>query len=185
MLLLSAHTSWHSVSPILLPGKSCGITCPFDSSASSFKSAFDRKTERYVRLALDLEQLGFTVFNMPLEIGARGVITVRNHMVLATVASMYGIRNMLVLRRSLGKISLMASHRIYLARASSDWTSGDFVKPNPFSLTTNVIVKSSDPGDIQYKKEIFHLPGNQDLTIYSKYLWYIMYLYRRAAVERP
>ena len=30
------------------------LTCPFDSSASSFKSAFDRKTERYVRLALDL-----------------------------------------------------------------------------------------------------------------------------------
>ena len=125
------------------------LTCPFDSSASIFKAAFDRKTDRYERLALDLEGLGFTALNMPLEIGARGVITVRNHMVLATVASMYGIRNMLVLRRSLGKISLMASHRIYLARASSDWTSGDFVKPNPFSLTTNVIVKSSDPGDIQ------------------------------------
>ena len=40
---------------------------------------------------------------MPLEIGARGVITARNHMVLATVASMCGIRNKLVLRRSLGK----------------------------------------------------------------------------------
>ena len=92
------------MSPILLPGKSCGITCPFDSSASSFKSVFDRKTERYVRLALDLEQLGFTVFNMPLEIGARGVITARNHIVLATVASMCGIRNLSVLRRCLGKL---------------------------------------------------------------------------------
>ena len=66
---------------------------------------------------------------MPLEIGARGVITARNHIVLATVASMCGIRNLSVLRRTLGKISLVASHRIYLARASSDWTSGDFVEP--------------------------------------------------------
>ena len=66
---------------------------------------------------------------MPLEIGARGVITARNHIVLATVASMCGIRNLSVLRRTLGKISLVASHRIYLAKASSDWTSGDFVKP--------------------------------------------------------
>ena len=66
---------------------------------------------------------------MPLEIGARGVITARNHIVLATVASMCGIRDLSVLRRSLGKISLVACHRIYLARSSSDWTSGDFVEP--------------------------------------------------------
>ena len=87
------------------------FTCPFDSFASSFKAAFDRKTERYERLALDLEELA------------------RNHMVLASVASMCGIRDLSVLRRTLGKISLVASHRIYLARASSEWTSGDFVKP--------------------------------------------------------
>ena len=41
---------------------------------------------------------------MPLEIGARGVITARNHIVLATVASMCGIRNLSVLRRCLGKL---------------------------------------------------------------------------------
>ena len=66
---------------------------------------------------------------MPLEIGARGVVTARNHMVLASVASMCGIRDLKVLRRTLGKISLVASHRIYLARASTEWTSGDFVRP--------------------------------------------------------
>ena len=105
------------------------LTCPFDSSASSFKAAFDRKTDRYERLALDLEGLGFTALNMPLEIGSRGVVTARNHMVLASVASMCGIRDLKVLRRTLGKISLVASHRIYLARASREWTSGDFVRP--------------------------------------------------------
>ena len=37
------------------------LTCPFDSSASSFKAALDRKTIRYCRLALDCESLGYTV----------------------------------------------------------------------------------------------------------------------------
>ena len=33
------------------------LTCPFDSSASSFKAALDRKTIRYCRLALDWDNL--------------------------------------------------------------------------------------------------------------------------------
>ena len=105
------------------------LTCPFDASASSFKSALDRKTFRYCRLALDCESLGYTAHNTPLEIGARGVITARNQTVLAMVASMCGIRDVLKLRRTLGKIALIASHRIYLARNSSDWSSGELVKP--------------------------------------------------------
>ena len=48
---------------------------------------------------------------------------------LAMVASMCGIRDVLKLRRTLGKIALIASHRIYLARNSSDWSSGELVKP--------------------------------------------------------
>ena len=105
------------------------LTCPFDSSQSSFKAALDRKTLRYCRLALDCEGLGFTSYNTPLEIGARGVITARNHAVLAMVAGMTGIRNVKTLRRTLGKIALLASHRIYLARNSPDWSSGKLVTP--------------------------------------------------------
>ena len=105
------------------------LTCPFDSSARSFKSAEDRKTDRYERLTLDLQGLGYTALNTPLEIGSRGVITARNHMVLASVASMCGIRDLKNFRKTLGKISLLASHRIYMARASSEWTSGEFIKP--------------------------------------------------------
>ena len=105
------------------------LTCPFDSSATSFKNAEDRKTDRYERLTLDLKERGYDALNMPLEIGSRGVITSRNHMVLASVASMCGIRDLKIMRRTLGKISLLGSHRIYLARASREWTSGDFIKP--------------------------------------------------------
>ena len=79
------------------------LTCPFDSSQSSFKAALDRKTLRYCRLDLDCESLGFTSYNTPVEIGARGVITARNHAVLAMVAGMTGIRNVKTLRRTLGQ----------------------------------------------------------------------------------
>ena len=104
------------------------LTCPFDSSASSFKAALDRKTLRYCRLALDCEGLGYTAYNTPLEVGCRGVITARNHAVLAMVAGMCRIRDVKKLRRTIGKIALVASHRIYLARNSNDWSSGQLVK---------------------------------------------------------
>ena len=86
------------------------LSCPFDSSARSFKAAKDRKTDRYERLTLDLKELGYTALNTPLEIGSRGVITTRNHMVRASVASMCGIRDLKNLRRTMGKISLLARH---------------------------------------------------------------------------
>ena len=78
------------------------------------KGQDDRKSERYNRLTLD---------------GARGVITARNHSVLAMVANMCRIRDLKTFRRTLGKIALVASHRIYLARNSSEWCSGKLVQP--------------------------------------------------------
>ena len=105
------------------------LTCPFDSSARSFKNVEIRKTDRYERLTLDLQELGYSALNTPLEIGSMAVITARNYMVLASVASMCGIRDLKNFRMTLGKISLLALHPIYLARASSEWTSGHFIKP--------------------------------------------------------
>ena len=104
------------------------LTVPFDSSVKSFKSAEDRKTDRYDRLTLDLKALGYRALNMPLEIGSRGVITERNHTVLATMCGLCHIKNVKTFRRTLGKISLVASHRIYLARRSSEWSGGQLVK---------------------------------------------------------
>ena len=104
------------------------LTVPFDSSISSFKSAEDRKTDRYDRLTLDLKALGYKALNMPLEIGSRGVITARNHTVLATLCGICHIKNIKQLRRTLGKIALVASHRIYLARRSNEWSGGQLVK---------------------------------------------------------
>ena len=48
------------------------LTCPWDMAA---KNAEVRKTQRYERLALDLEEAGMEVLNMPLEVGVRGYIS--------------------------------------------------------------------------------------------------------------
>ena len=45
------------------------LTCPFDSSESSFKAALDRKTLRYCRLEVDCKKLGYTSYNTPFEDG--------------------------------------------------------------------------------------------------------------------
>ena len=105
------------------------LTVVFDSSLASFKAAEDRKSQRYERLTLDLKALGYKALNMPLEIGSRGVISARNHTVLADVCGMCGIKSLKTFRRTLGKISLLGSHRIYLARRSSEWSGGALIKP--------------------------------------------------------
>ena len=69
------------------------LTVVFDSSMTSFKNTKVRKSDRYERLTLDLKALGYKALNMPLEIGSRGVITARNHTVLADVCTICGIRN--------------------------------------------------------------------------------------------
>ena len=57
------------------------LTVPWDSS-NSFQAALERKTARYERLAGDLRDKGYTTLNIPLEVGCRGVIHTRNHLVL-------------------------------------------------------------------------------------------------------
>ena len=102
------------------------LTVPWDS-ANSFKSALDRKTARYERLALDLEERGFAVSNMPLEVGCRGVIDKRNLLVLETICNMFNIRAHQKLKGALGRIALLGSYRIYLARRSSEWSGGELI----------------------------------------------------------
>ena len=102
------------------------LTVPWDS-ATSFKAALDRKTARYERLAIDLKERGFVVSNMPLEIGCRGVIDKRNSLVLETVCNLVNIKAQLRLKGALGRIALLGSYRIYLARRSSEWNGGELI----------------------------------------------------------
>ena len=102
------------------------LTVPWDS-ANSFKAALDRKTDRYERLTEDLKLAGYNTLNLPLEIGCRGLVNSRNTGVLASICSMVGIRGFQKLRGTLGKIALLGSYRIWLARKSQDWSPGDLI----------------------------------------------------------
>ena len=103
------------------------LTVPWDSDAN-FKAAFDRKTARYERLAGDLRDRGLTCLNLPLEIGCRGVINARNHVVLETLCNLLKIRARKRLLASLGRIALLGSYRIWLARRSQEWSGGDLIR---------------------------------------------------------
>ena len=91
---------------------------------------YERKTARYERLAEDLRLEGYESSNLPLEVGCRGVVSSRNLGVLATICSTVGIRTHKQLRANLGRIALLGSYRIWLARRSQDWAPGDLIRAN-------------------------------------------------------
>ena len=103
------------------------LTVPWDSS-NSFQAALERKTARYERLAGDLRDLGYNTLNLPLEVGCRGVINARNHLVLETLCNLMKIRAHKKLLGSLGRIALLGSYRIWLARHSQEWTGGELIR---------------------------------------------------------
>ena len=103
------------------------LTVPWDSS-NSFQAALERKTARYERLADDLQRKGYSTHNLPLEVGCRGVINSRNHGVLGNLAAIVGIRGLQKLRGTLGRIALLGSYRIWLARNSQEWSPGELIR---------------------------------------------------------
>ena len=96
------------------------LTCPWDSEAS-----FRRAESRYDWLCLDLEEAGLEVSNTPLEIRARDYINPRNMTVLASISSVKSLKKF---TRTLGKISLIGSYKVWLARRSNEWAPGQLVR---------------------------------------------------------
>ena len=102
------------------------LTVPWDTS-QSFQAALDRKTAWYERLTEDLRQGGYDVRNLPLEIGCRGVINLRNAANLEYICNLVGIRAIQELKGALGRIALIGSYRIWLARNSQEWSAGELI----------------------------------------------------------
>ena len=103
------------------------LTVPWDSS-DNFKAAYERKLTRYERLAGDLREKDFYTINLPLEIGCRGVLNARNSVVLETLCNILRIPARQKLRGALGRIALLGSYRIWLARHSPEWSGGSLIK---------------------------------------------------------
>ena len=88
----------------------------------------DRKMDCYERLGLDIEEKGYHVYNWPFEVGVRGCLNKRNNVLLETCCNIFNIKAHQKLKSSLAKISLLASHRIFLARRSVEWTGGNYIQ---------------------------------------------------------
>ena len=103
------------------------LTVPWDN-ATNFQAALERKTARYERLTEDLIQAGYDARNLPLEIGCRGVINLRNAAALEYICNQVGIKAIKKLKGALGRIALIGSYRIWLARNSREWNGGELIK---------------------------------------------------------
>ena len=84
--------------------------------------------ERYSRLAEDLREAGFPTTVMPLELGCRGVLDRSNAANLEVLLNQLGIRSFKKVRSDLGKLALLGSYRIWLARQSDVWTPGPLLR---------------------------------------------------------
>ena len=103
------------------------LTVPWDA-ANTFQAAVERKTARYERLTEDLREAGYDARNLPLEIGCRGVINQRNAANLEYICNQVGIRSIKKLKGALGRVALIGSYRIWLARNSQEWSAGELIK---------------------------------------------------------
>ena len=103
------------------------LTVPWDA-ANTFQAAVERKTARYERLTEDLREAGYDARNLPLEIGCRGVINQRNAANLEYICNQVGIRGIKKLKGALGRVALIGSYRIWLARNSQEWSAGELIK---------------------------------------------------------
>ena len=93
-------------------------------SESSFRAAF----ERYSRLAEDLREAGLIATVMPLEVGCCGVLDRKNFANLEVLLNQVGIRSFKKVRSDLGRLALLGSYRIWLARQSVDWCPGELLR---------------------------------------------------------
>ena len=75
----------------------------------------------------DLRAGGVDARNLPLEIGW-GVINQRNAANLEYLCNLIGIRGIKRLKGDLGRIAVIGSYRIWLARNSQEWNPGELIK---------------------------------------------------------
>ena len=103
------------------------LTICWDSQPN-FQAAYDRKSARYAQLALDIEDKGWVVSNLPLELGTRGSVDKRNAANIETISNLCGVRAIQRFKGALCKIALLGSYRIFLARNSNSWQPGAFIE---------------------------------------------------------
>ena len=104
------------------------LTVPWDTKAN-MEAAFKRKTDRYKELTTTIQGNGFKCFNIPLEIGTRGLINARNKSVLTQLCHGFKVGKVSSVIKNCSKLALLGSYTLWNARYSADWNGGGFLKP--------------------------------------------------------
>ena len=103
------------------------LTMTWDTVANT-EAARTRKHARYEHLTTDIQERGYQCSNIPLEVGVRGYLSPRNRETIMFLCHICGVKRPKELIKKAGKISLLGSYQIFLARHSQDWTSGGLLK---------------------------------------------------------
>ena len=93
------------------------LTCPWEDR---FKAAREHKTEKYTPLVNDIQNNGFSVEFIPLEIGVRGIINKDNKESIKDISEFTKI-NAKALTKELSKQAVISSYFIFLNRNERDW----------------------------------------------------------------
>ena len=104
------------------------LTVPWDTS-TNMAAALQRKTERYQDLTTEIQGNGFKCFNIPLEIGTRGVVNARNRTVLTQLCHGLKVNKVSCVIKNCSKLALLGSYTLWNARYSTDWSGGGYLKP--------------------------------------------------------
>ena len=104
------------------------LTVPWDT-ATNMTAAQTRKTERYKELTTTIAGNGFKCQNIPLEIGTRGVVNLRNRSVITQLCHGVKVNKVSSVIKNCSKLAILGSYTIWNARYSQDWSGGGFLKP--------------------------------------------------------
>ena len=104
------------------------LTVPWDTT-TNMTAAQNRKTERYKELTTTIAGNGFRCYNIPLEIGTRGVVNNRNRDVITQLCHGVKVNKVSSFIKNCSMLAILGSYTIWNARYSQDWSGGGFLKP--------------------------------------------------------
>ena len=77
-----------------------------------------------------------------LEVGCRGVIDQRNNANIEVICNEVGIHAIKKMRGALGRLALIGSFRIWLARSSQQWSPGEFFVSQDVKTAKTILLLS-------------------------------------------
>jgi len=103
------------------------VTVPFETRLEVSRQI---KMNKYAHLESDLRETGWMVDAYPVEIGSRGLINEDNKYTLSKILNLTSTNMKLKdLMKSISKITVLSTFKVFLARKNKEWINPDFILP--------------------------------------------------------